>query len=243
MGPGTSNVFEIKKQARLVLRAKRSELTKLNLPAVLLKILYYAGAFYLASRISDLYSTEQITKLMNSGNLLNFNLRENILLMGFQLFSAMLVVGIQYSSLDYLNMQLDNKRVNLTTGAFRVFSKDFFLPVIAMWAIANFFVQTGLNFYFIPGIFFMIAFSQQYFIYKDVHDSGQKIGIFSTMSGSYRLLRNRKIEYLILVFSFLGWDVLNFFTCGLLSFWLLPYKNLTYAIYYRDLLAHQKRAI
>ncbi len=36
--------------------------------------------------------------------------------------------------------------------------------------------------------------------------------------------------------SFFGWDLLSLFTLGILQFWLLPYKNMTYINAYHALI-------
>ena len=51
-------------------------------------------------------------------------------------------------------------------------------------------------------------------------------------------MRGHKWEAFVLELSFLGWDILSLFTCGILNvFWVMPYKHATYAEFYTALKA------
>lgn len=50
-------------------------------------------------------------------------------------------------------------------------------------------------------------------------------------------MNGHKWRLFILQLSFLGWEILNWIVLGLGSIWLIPYKNATYAAFYKDLTA------
>lgn len=52
---------------------------------------------------------------------------------------------------------------------------------------------------------------------------------------SLLLMRGHKIEYLILIFSFILWNLLSIITCGIAYIYVFPYMQLTYAGYYEKL--------
>lgn len=56
---------------------------------------------------------------------------------------------------------------------------------------------------------------------------------------SRQLMYGHKMDYFLLVLSFLGWDLLGVLTLGIGFLWIAPYQNATYAAFYNDLVKTQ----
>ena len=65
--------------------------------------------------------------------------------------------------------------------------------------------------------------------YKDV-------SITKAMRISMEITKGHKWDLFVMYLSFFGWDLLSLFTLGILQFWLLPYKNMTYINSYHALI-------
>jgi uncharacterized membrane protein len=55
---------------------------------------------------------------------------------------------------------------------------------------------------------------------------------------SKTMMNGHKLDFFILGLSFIGWIILIPFTFGLLSLWLVPYMQVTYANFYNSLKEH-----
>ena len=56
-------------------------------------------------------------------------------------------------------------------------------------------------------------------------------------------MRGHKLQLFLLDCSFLGWDLFNLLTYGCLSLYVIPYKSLSYAIFYQELIDQQAQNI
>ncbi len=77
-------------------------------------------------------------------------------------------------------------------------------------------------------IYLGISFSQVLFILNDKPD--EKIG--DILNESFDMMDGYRLEYFMLVVSFIGWIVLGIFTLGILYLWLVPYMLVTFALFY-----------
>ena len=98
------------------------------------------------------------------------------------------------------------------------------------WQILWIFLWTLL--FFIPGIIKAIAYSQMFYIIVEYKD----VSITKAMRISMEITKGHKWDLFVMYLSFFGWDLLSLFTLGMLQFWLLPYKNMTYINAYHALI-------
>lgn len=84
---------------------------------------------------------------------------------------------------------------------------------------------------YIPGIIKGFAYSQTMYIMAENPDMGANEAI----TRSREMMDGHKMEYFLLVLSFLGWIILGLFTFGLLYIWLMPYMQATMTNYYKYL--------
>lgn len=83
----------------------------------------------------------------------------------------------------------------------------------------------------IPGIIKTYAYAMAPFIMAE----NPNLTAREVLRASEELMEGHKSKLFFLELSFLGWEILNLFTLGIGSFWLIPYKNAAYAAFYRNL--------
>lgn len=88
----------------------------------------------------------------------------------------------------------------------------------------------------IPGIIKSYSYAMTPFILTDHPELGAKESIRRSMD----LMDGHKGELFLLGLSFIGWEILNVFTLGIGSLWLIPYKHAAYAAFYRELQAETR---
>ena len=87
----------------------------------------------------------------------------------------------------------------------------------------------------IPGLIKSYSYAMTPFILAEHPELTAKQAI----RRSTELMDGHKGELFILGLSFIGWDLLNVLTLGIGSFWLNPYKNSAYAVFYREISAEK----
>lgn len=93
---------------------------------------------------------------------------------------------------------------------------------VALWMIL----------FIIPGFIKAIAYSQMFYIIVEY----KEVSITKAMRISIEITKGHKWDLFVMYLSFFGWDILSFFTYGLLGLWLLPYKEMTYINAYHALI-------
>lgn len=83
--------------------------------------------------------------------------------------------------------------------------------------------------FFIPGIIASLSYSQSFFILYD----NPEISPQDAIAHSKTIMKGNKGKLFILYLSFIGWSILCFFTFGIGSLWLIPYINVTIAVFYK----------
>ena len=83
----------------------------------------------------------------------------------------------------------------------------------------------------IPGIIASINYSMAYFIALD----NPELGAMDVLRKSKEIMDGHKMDFFILILSFLGWAVIGIFTFGLLYLWLIPYMQVTIANFYDEI--------
>lgn len=76
-----------------------------------------------------------------------------------------------------------------------------------------------------------VLLSQAYFIYLDNPEQNSLVSALQSMD----LMRNNFFGFLYLMLSFIPWYFVIAFTFGIASIWIVPYQNVTLALYYMDL--------
>lgn len=150
--------------------------------------------------------------------------------------AAMLMVGYAYTFLD-LNHGILEK--NYFTAMFSGFTHNRFVPVFLNWLLSTLFITLWTLLLIIPGIIKALAYSQSYYIIKDMLESGQEVQPIEAITKSRQLMDGHKWEFFVLELSFIGWGILSCITLGIGFLWLKPYMQMTNVKYYRQLAGDQ----
>ena len=162
------------------------------------------------------------------GGILDLNPGISILIadVAIILVSAVLTMGMN----SYFLKLSRDQEVNFT----EIFSKkNYLIPYLCITVLTFIFVYLWSLLFIIPGIVAAISYSMVYFIALD----NPELKANQVLKKSKELMQGHKWEYVVFVFSFLGWIILATFTFGLLYFWLLPYMSVAYANFYNNLLS------
>ncbi|WP_300560480.1 DUF975 family protein [Companilactobacillus sp.] len=147
----------------------------------------------------------------------------------------LITVSANYKALDWIrNPQLQFQPVQSNFDRFR--NPDWW-KILGMYIIMAVLTWLWSLLLLIPGIIKSFAYSQTYYIYKDLSDKGQADGysLMDFITRSRKLMDGHKADYFVLQLSFIGWFLLGAITCGIGFIWIIPYYNLTMANFYRDL--------
>lgn len=94
---------------------------------------------------------------------------------------------------------------------------------------------------YVGAIICIIVISLRYTLVYYYGVTNPELSCKETFKLSVRHIRGHMGETFILQLSFLGWIALSIFTCGLLMFWLAPYMQATYVLYYNYLRSEGER--
>lgn len=115
-----------------------------------------------------------------------------------------------------------------------------FIKCILLQILVGLATAIGTLFFIVPGIIISCMLSQSVYVLID----GPQKGVFRCMKESGAMMRGHKMEYLVLTISFFGWYLLmalpelvayGFIISLLLSVWVTPYTELTFARYYNTI--------
>ena len=151
------------------------------------------------------------------------------------LISTFIGTGILYTLLDWLRTK--NNDFSPVRGMFSIFSKEYFVPVLVLYILQTIFTFLWTLLFVIPGIIKSYAYSQTYFIYKDINASGNEnhLNYLDYITLSRELMKGQKFEFFVLQLSFIGWWILGVCTFGVAFIWIIPYYQTTIAAYYKSL--------
>ncbi|AKP67128.1 DUF975 family protein [Companilactobacillus ginsenosidimutans] len=242
---------EVNREARQLLFKNFKEMIVLNIVPIILRIV---GMFFLVKMYTSwlsglgisLANPQEASKKMTeiSQNIvsnpssatkysINITPQTSILIFAVGLFFFLICVGIGYSMLDkYRNKDYQIKTI---ADQFQVFSGRYFFAIIFLALLFNIMVEAGAAIYLIPGIWFLLMFSQSFYIYKDDTEKQDKVGfrqVFSAFARSSLLVRGYKWTLLVIFIEFFLWEILNLITREILSVVLHPYEQSVLAVFY-----------
>jgi hypothetical protein len=96
----------------------------------------------------------------------------------------------------------------------------------------------GLVLFVVPGIYFSLRYSMAVYVMLD----NPELSAFGCLRESARLMKGRKMEFLLLDLSFIGWYLLSqaaavLFAVPILNIWVTPYTEVAFAGFYNGLTA------
>lgn len=113
-----------------------------------------------------------------------------------------------------------------------LFSKfDMAIPYILIALVTGLFTLLWSLLFIIPGIIASISYTLVYMIKLD----NPEMSTMEVITKSKEMMNGHKMDYFVLIISFLGWAILGILTLGILYLWLIPYMNVTFANFYNSL--------
>lgn len=148
--------------------------------------------------------------------------------------ASLLAVGVYFVCVDAFRQKLtyDNPlRKSLT-----IFNNgDYFLGTLLIGILTGIFTFLWTLLLIVPGIIKSFSYSQSFFIYRDAIDRGERMSYLDAITRSRELMDGHKMDYFVMVLSFIGWDLLVLVTLGIAAIWVQPYMGLSFANFYNEL--------
>ena len=140
--------------------------------------------------------------------------------------ASLLLLPMGYS---YSVAFLDDKRNASEFKIEQLFDgyKDF-LRIMGTMLLTEVYIVLWTLLLVVPGVIKSISYSQTQFILKDCPELSYNEAIERSMA----MMEGHKMQYFLLLLSFIGWILLVILTCGFLGLWVQPYMNATYAHFY-----------
>ncbi len=113
------------------------------------------------------------------------------------------------------------------------------LKVIGVAILSDVIIIIGYILLIIPGIIFTFMLSQVYYILAE----NPEIGIIECLKESKRLMEGKKIDYFVLMLSFILWGILTGLTLGLAGLYVIPYYEATIANFYLSIKSQKSKDI
>lgn len=227
---------DLKKEARELLYSQTNKIFLMSIP---LSLLFF---------ITEVY--KQVNHINNLGSVNDNNLFINLsyIIIGFlQIYLIFVIVAA-----------LSNKKISEYKQNFIDNGTDFIISFVIFSIIATILVFTFVAIVFLNSIISLgvgllpyfwlstiviillyviatILFSQVIYIiiYAFLGKIDMKyLNIFKAFQLSYLIMKKNIIQYIIFLFSFIGWLLLILFTLGLAIFYVLPYLNIAYVLYF-----------
>lgn len=173
---------------------------------------------------------------MNS--IAKFAFSAGILTFLLSLIFELVILSATFRGLDWVeDPELNFQPIKSNFTYFR--SPDWW-KLLVIYVLMSIFISLWTLLLFIPGIIKGMAYSQTYFVYKDLNDQGKadNYSLTDYITRSRQLMNGNKWRYFVLQLSFIGWFLLGAITLGIGYIWIYPYYKLTMANFYQDLVAN-----
>lgn len=220
--------YELKTEVKSLLQGNWTRAIQLYLIPVIVMIINI--------NVSRSNSTDAMKDaIYNNGGAFSSLLSTSLTSYIISLVVLLISLSSAFRGLDWIeDPQLDFQPIKSNFTYFR--SPDWW-KLILIYILVGIFTFLWTLLLVIPGIIKMMAYSQTYFIYKDLNDRGEADGLTLTdyITRSRRLMVGNKGRYFMLQLSFLGWWILGSITLGIGFIWIYPYYKLTMANFYQDL--------
>lgn len=105
------------------------------------------------------------------------------------------------------------------------------IPVFLLSLLIYIFIFIGFILIIIPGIIVTLGLSMASMCYRDNIEDG----FWAAISESWRIMKGHKMDYFILLLSFIPWLLLTAITLGIAGIYVFPYMEITYAKFYDNI--------
>ena len=225
-------------RTRFQLKSEVKSLLKGNWSKGVLLFLIPSIVFWFTNEYSNFNEKIKInydTATVNFDQLVRMTANSGIISLIVSLIFLVITLSATFRGLDWLeDPELDFAPIKSNFTYFR--SPDWW-KLCLIYIISYIFLTLWTVLLIIPGIIKYMAYSQTYFIYKDLNDRGlaNNYKLTDYITKSRQLMVGNKWRYFVLQLSFIGWWLLGFLTLGVGFIWIYPYYKLTMANFYKDL--------
>jgi len=101
--------------------------------------------------------------------------------------------------------------------------------------LRNLAVGAGMILCIVPGVILNYMFAMASYIMAD----NPEIGPIEALKASASMMKGHKVRLFCLYLSFIGWNILAAFTCGIGYLWLSPYMQAAEAAFYLEISGQQ----
>ncbi|MGL6104973.1 DUF975 family protein [Romboutsia sp.] len=164
---------------------------------------------------------------------ISFDLESNIIIR----YASSILYGIMTVGMSYYCLRITKGQNFQIKDIFAGFKQ--FLPAMILNILVGLGISLGYVLLIIPGVIFNLMISQVYFILAE----NEGMGAIQCIKESISIMKGNKMNYFVLMLSFIGWIVLAAFTFGIGYLVLYPYMNLTYANYYNSIKENSRHSI
>lgn len=141
---------------------------------------------------------------------------------------SILIYPMAYSyTISFLENKRSGKEVEVES-LFNEYKSNNFLRIMLTALLQQIYTILWTLLLIVPGIIKSCAYSQTYYVLRDNPELKYNAAIERSMA----MMQGHKMQYFLLVLSFIGWYLLTILTLGVLTFWVLPYISCTMAHYY-----------
>ena len=157
------------------------------------------------------------------------SLNDLILLFAGSLVTVLLTAPVVYS---YEITFLDNQRNGKALSVQALFEGyNDYLRITGTYLLICVYVFLWSLLLVVPGIIKSISYSQIFYILRDE----PSLTYNRAIERSVDIMYGHKMDYFLLILSFIGWYILGIITLGIGFLWIKPYVSKTMALFYEDL--------
>ncbi|HIY92924.1 DUF975 family protein [Companilactobacillus sp. HBUAS56275] len=225
---GYKSRLELKTEVKSLLRGNWGKAIQLYLIPVIVMIINI--------NVNRSNSTDAMKDAVyGNGNIFSNLLSSGLISYIVSLIILLVTLSASFRGLDWIeDPKLDFEPFKSNFTYFR--SPDWW-KLILIYIIMGIFSFLWMLLLVVPGIIKLMAYSQTYFVYKDLNDRGEadNYSLTDYITRSRELMVGNKGRYFVLQLSFIGWWILGSITLGIGFIWIYPYYKLTMANFYQDL--------
>ena len=154
---------------------------------------------------------------------------DGALALGSSVLTALLTAPVTYS---YNIMFLDNQRSGKAFDVQALFEGyNDYLRITGTYLLMCVYIFLWTLLLVVPGIIKSISYSQTLYVLRDE----PALTYNGAIERSMAMMEGHKMEYFLLILSFIGWYILGIISLGIGFLWINPYVSRTMAFYYEDL--------
>ena len=154
---------------------------------------------------------------------------DGALALGSSVLTALLTAPVTYS---YNIMFLDNQRSGKAFDVQALFEGyNYYLRITGTYLLMCVYIFLWTLLLVVPGIIKSISYSQTLYVLRDEPSLTYNGAIERSMA----MMEGHKMDYFLLILSFIGWYILGIISLGIGFLWINPYVSKTKALFYEDL--------